>query len=80
MITISNDTRKWGKVVTLVRFEGNTDANLDDFLKSAKKKLGSGGTIRENNSVELRGDHRFALKALLVKLGYDEDKITIKER
>jgi translation initiation factor 1 (eIF-1/SUI1) len=41
MITISNDTRKWGKVVTLVRFEGNTDANLDDFLKSAKKKLGS---------------------------------------
>jgi translation initiation factor 1 len=79
VITISNDTRKWGKIVTLITFEGDFDANLEDILKSAKKKLGSGGTIRDN-SVELRGDHRFKLKSLLVNLGYDEDKIFIKER
>ncbi|MFX0073529.1 MAG: hypothetical protein ACFFAO_20830, partial [Candidatus Hermodarchaeota archaeon] len=79
MITISNDRRKWGKIVTLITFEGNTDANLDDILKAAKRKLGSGGVLRENNSVEIRGDHRFKLKALLVNLGYDEEKIFIKE-
>ena len=78
VITISNDTRKWGKVVTLVTFEGNFDANLEEILKSAKKKLGSGGTVRDN-SVELRGDHRFKLKELLIKLGYDEEKIFIRE-
>ena len=80
VITISNDTRKWGKVVTLVTFEGQSDANLQDILKSAKRKLGSGGTVRNNKSVELRGDHRFKLKSLLIDLGYDEEKIFIKER
>ena len=79
VITIFNETRKWGKIVTLIRFEGNFDANLQEILKSAKKKLGSGGVVRDN-SVELRGDHRFKLKGLLVNLGYDEDKIFIRER
>jgi len=78
VITISNDRRKWGKIVTLITFEGNFDANLQEILKSAKKKLGSGGVVRAN-SVELRGDHRFKLKGLLVNLGYDEEKIFIKE-
>ncbi|TFG13524.1 MAG: stress response translation initiation inhibitor YciH [Promethearchaeota archaeon] len=78
VINISNDRRKWGKIVTLVTFEGNFDANLEEILKAAKKKLGSGGTIRDN-SVELRGDHRFKLKQLLIKLGYDEEKIFIRE-
>ena len=78
VITISNDTRKWGKIVTLITFEGDFDANLEEILKSAKKKLGSGGVVRDN-SVEVRGDHRFKLKGLLVNLGYDEDKIFIKE-
>jgi translation initiation factor 1 (eIF-1/SUI1) len=53
---------------------------LGDILREAKKKLGSGGTLRDNNSIEIRGDHRFKMKELLIKLGYDEDKIYIKEK
>ena len=77
-IVISNDRRKWGKLVTLATFRGHSDANLGDILKHAKKKIGSGGTIRDN-SIEIRGDHRLRLKRLLIDLGYDEDKIFIQE-
>ncbi|MEJ2278785.1 MAG: stress response translation initiation inhibitor YciH [Candidatus Lokiarchaeota archaeon] len=60
-ISIFNSKRKWGKIVTLASFQGNFDADLSEILTKAKKKLGAGGTIR-NNSIELRGDHRFRLK------------------
>ncbi|MEJ2249386.1 MAG: hypothetical protein P8Y97_06970 [Candidatus Lokiarchaeota archaeon] len=49
--------------MTLASFQGNFDADLSEILTKAKKKLGAGGTIR-NNSIELRGDHRFRLKNL----------------
>jgi translation initiation factor 1 len=54
------------------------DADLGEILTIAKKKLGAGGTIRDN-SIEIRGDHRFRLKKILIDLGYPEEKITIEE-
>ncbi len=78
-IHIFNDRRKWGKPVTLVEFRGKVTANLEKFLKQAKRKLGSGGTIR-GNAVELRGDFRFKLKKLLIDEGFDEASIFIDER
>ncbi len=77
-IIISNDTRKWKKKVTLISFAGNTDANLKDLLTKAKKRIGAGGTIR-GKSIELMGDHRFKMKKFLMDMGYDEDRIRIKE-
>ena len=79
-IVISNDRRKWGKVVTLINFQGaNPDSDLKDILKQAKRKIGAGGTIRQNNTIELQGDHKFNMKKFLMDLGYDEDRIYIKE-
>jgi translation initiation factor 1 len=77
-IIISLDTRKWGKKVTMMNFKGNFDANLNDILRKAKRKIGSGGTIRDN-SIEIRGDHRLKMKKFLKELGYDSDRIYIKE-
>ncbi|MBN1214049.1 MAG: stress response translation initiation inhibitor YciH [Candidatus Lokiarchaeota archaeon] len=77
-IIISNDRRKWKKIVTLISFGGNTDADLKDLLTKAKRKIGAGGTIREN-SIELMGDHRFKIKKFLIDMGYDEDRIRIQE-
>ena len=73
-IHIFNDRRKWGKVVTLVDFKGTNSANLENLLKRAKRKLGSGGTIR-GNAIELRGDFRFKLKKLLIDEGYEDESI-----
>ncbi len=77
-VSIYNETRKWGKVVTMAEFKGNTNINLEEFLSKAKKKFASGGTVR-GNAIELRGDHRFRLKKFLMDLGYPEENIMIKE-
>lgn len=77
-IVISNDTRKWGRVVTVVRFIGNFDVNLKNILTKAKKKCASGGTVRDNK-VELQGDHRFKMKKFLIDLGFPEENILIQE-
>ena len=75
---ISNDTRKWGRVVTVVKFIGNFDLNLKNILTKAKKKCASGGTVRDNE-VELQGDHRFKMKKFLIDLGFPEENILIQE-
>jgi len=76
-IVISNDRRKWGRVVTVVRFIGNFDVNLKNILTKAKKKCASGGTVRDNE-VELQGDHRFKMKKFLIDLGFPEENILIQ--
>ncbi|MFW9987479.1 MAG: stress response translation initiation inhibitor YciH [Candidatus Odinarchaeota archaeon] len=77
-ILISNDRRKWGRVVTVLTFIGNFDVNLNSILTKAKKKCASGGTVRDNK-VELQGDHRFKLKKFLIDLGFPEENILIQE-
>ena len=77
-IIISNDKRKWGRVVTVITFQGNFDANLKDILTKAKKKCASGGTVR-GNEIELQGDHRFKIKKFLIDLGFSEENILIQE-
>jgi len=77
LISIFNDRRKWGKVVTVMAFEGNSNVDLQDFLKKAKKKVASGGTVR-GNEVELMGDHRLRLKKLLMDEGVPEENILIR--
>jgi translation initiation factor 1 len=77
-ITISNDTRRWGKIVTVVDFHENINIDLDNLVTKAKKKCASGGTVR-NNTIELQGDHRFKLKKFLIKQGIPKENITIQE-
>ncbi len=78
-IIISNSRRKWGRVVTVITFEGNIDANLKEILKGAKKKCASGGTVR-GNEIELQGEHKFKLKKFLIDLGFPEENILLQER
>jgi translation initiation factor 1 len=66
-------------VVTVIKFEGNIDANLKDILTKAKKKCASGGTVR-GNLIELQGDHKFKLKKFLIDLGFPEENIIIQGR
>jgi len=77
-IIIFNDRRKWGKIVTLATFKGNDNLDLESILKKAKRKLGSGGTLRGKSTIEIRGDQKFNLKKLLINLGFDKESITIR--
>lgn len=58
-----------GKVVTVVRGLPLADEALAALLKELKGKLGGGGTVKEGD-LELQGDHRDRLVALLNERGF----------
>ncbi len=72
-IRVSIDKKRYGKVVTLVTgFESGID--IKAIAKALKNRLACGGTYREN-MIELQGDHRKKIKAILVDLGFEESSI-----
>ena len=61
--------RRRGKVVTIVKPFFLTKNDLQALLKLLKKRLGTGGTLREN-TLEFQGDIPDRLKKHLERLGY----------
>ncbi|KIM08651.1 MAG: translation initiation factor SUI1 [Sulfurovum sp. FS06-10] len=61
--------KRRGKVVTIVKPFYLTDNDLKELLKTVKKKLGTGGTIKEN-SLEFQGEVQESLRLQLETLGY----------
>lgn len=74
-IVISKQIRKWNRPVTVIAgLKGRQDAK--EITKSFKTKIGTGGTFK-NEQIELQGDHRDAVKGLLIKMGFSEDSIEV---
>ena len=73
-ITIKVVKRRYGKKITLI--EGVEAKEINGLAKKLKAKLACGGTVKEN-IIELQGDHRQRVKAVLVKMGYTEDAISV---
>ncbi len=61
--------KRRGKVVTIVRPLYLEKSTLQTLLKTLKKRLGTGGTIKEN-SLEFQGDIPKQLRILLEGMGY----------
>ena len=61
--------KRRGKVVTIVKPFYLRKETLEGLVKNLKKKLGTGGTIREN-SLEFQGDIPQKIRAHLVTIGY----------
>jgi translation initiation factor 1 len=61
--------KRRGKVVTIVKPFYLAKCDLQDLVKTLKKKLGTGGTIKEN-SLEFQGDIPEPLRKYLEQLEY----------
>lgn len=73
-IRVNTVSRRYGKITTLVSgFDKNFD--IKGTAKHLKEALACGGTVKEG-VVELQGDHRKQVKAILVKLGFPEELIS----
>jgi len=59
-----------GKQVTVLRDFQLTAVDLETLGKQLKKVCGTGGTVKEGGVIEIQGDHRDKLAALLQKQGY----------
>lgn len=62
-----------GKVVSVVKGVVGPKANKQALLKQLKSKLGTGGAVK-GDDLEIQGDHRDRIVALLRELGYPAKK------
>jgi translation initiation factor 1 len=74
VIRISRETKgRGGKSVNVINGLALAPAELDKLCTQLKKRCGTGGTIKDG-TIEIQGEHRDALVAELVKLGYSVKK------
>jgi translation initiation factor 1 len=59
-----------GKVVTVVEGLPGHPAAIEEVARALKARCGAGGTVK-GRIVEVQGDHRDRVVALLVSLGHD---------
>jgi translation initiation factor 1 len=62
-----------GKSVSVIKQVMSLPAGKEALLKLLKTKLGTGGTIKDGD-IEIQGDHRDAIVAILKELGYQAKK------
>ena len=72
VIKVTTETRRYRKITTIVK----GIANGKDVSKQLKSKLACGGTFK-NDVIELQGEHKEAVKEILIKLGYPKDQIEV---
>lgn len=66
---VSRERRGGGKMITIISGLDPRATNLPQLLKELKAKFGAGGTVTEGR-IELQGDHRDKLVAILKERGY----------
>lgn len=77
IITISKDIRKFHRVATIITGIDNNSEELQSMVTFIKKRIGTGGTVKEGQII-LQGDHRDAVRDILISKGYSEDKIEVR--
>ena len=74
-IVISKEIKKFNKLTTVIRGMDDSE-NIMSISKGLKIKLGTGGTIKDGRII-LQGDHREAVKKLLIARGFKQKLIEI---
>ena len=73
-IIISKEIRgRYKKISTVIR---GIEEKPESISSELKRKIGTGGTYKEGQII-LQGDHREAVKKLLIKNGFSEQSIEV---
>jgi translation initiation factor 1 len=68
-IRILTDTRRYGKIVTVVEGFDSADIDMEDLARKLKTRCAAGGTYK-GNRIELQGDHKKKVREVLEELGF----------
>lgn len=68
-VRIYIDSRRYGKTVTVIDGIDENDIDINDLAKKLKNKCAAGGTAKDGR-IELQGDHKKKVKAVLVDMGF----------
>ncbi len=71
-IRILTDTRRYGKVMTVIEGINSSEIDMDDLAKKLKTRCASGGTYKDGR-IELQGDHKKKVREVLEELGFSVD-------
>jgi len=77
-ITISVESKKFGKLYTIIKGIDEKEIDISDLTKKLKSKLACGGTAKDGK-VELQGKHIQKTKEILLDMGFSPDTIIIKQ-
>jgi len=76
VIKIRLEKRKFGKEVTIIEGIDEKDVDIKKLASQLKSRLATGGTAKDGR-IELQGDHRSALKEILVELGFPPERVIV---
>ena len=68
-VKISTDSRRYGKVVTIVEGFDPSDIDIDDLARKLKTKCAAGGTAKDGK-IELQGEHKKKVQKALEEMGF----------
>ncbi|MBE0517608.1 MAG: stress response translation initiation inhibitor YciH [Thermoplasmata archaeon] len=71
-IRILTDTRRYGKVMTVIVGINSGEIDMEDLARKLKTRCASGGTYKDGK-IELQGDHKKKVKDVLEELGFSVD-------
>jgi translation initiation factor 1 len=71
-IRILTDTRRYGKVMTVIEGINAGEIDMEDLARKLKTRCASGGTYKDGR-IELQGDHKKKVKEVLEELGFSVD-------
>ncbi|MCL5802928.1 MAG: stress response translation initiation inhibitor YciH [Thermoplasmataceae archaeon] len=74
-VKVSVDKRRYGKNVTIIEGIDPKLENVDDIAKILKRKVASGGTVKDGKTIELQGDHRDSVKRYLDEMGFKTEVV-----
>ncbi|RBI64499.1 stress response translation initiation inhibitor YciH [halophilic archaeon] len=69
-ITIRTEKRRYDKPVTIVTGLDPNDVDVGDLASELKSKVASGGTVNDDDEIELQGDHRDRVREILTDKGF----------
>lgn len=69
-IRINVDSRRYGKLMTIVSGMDENSIDVPGLLSKLKGKCACGGAYKEGH-IELQGDHRKKVQAVLTEMGFD---------
>jgi translation initiation factor 1 len=73
-VRVGRETKgRAGKGVTTITGLPLSASDIDSLAAQLKKRCGSGGTVRDG-VIEIQGDHRDTIVAMLAKLGWQAKK------